>query len=428
MFDNLEAPDLFIVAAVEVAAVLFVICVFLVYQNRNLRELVSRLKTRMEELVSDLRHARRLVSSNKPAEQESTSPPTSGKAYLALIAEQIEQTRNYHESLNSTQDIILDLSPETPLPRRAAALRYAMLLAEKEAVSGGEDAKTNWEPIKKKYEQIFSFYEDYSTDAETPSGPSEEVDLLNQELTNAKKRINNLEKFKALYFDLEEKWQEAKDNADAHYSDLTEMVSQVENSGEFEQKLNDYHASYQTVSKLIEGGVEPTQTEVIRLDEAAAGEIRHLRAVAADQHKIIEDLQRRLQEAQSEEERTAVVTGLQQELHKQTRFIQEAETCIQLMEDELHNANREIEQLKSKANTLPQLKAELKETRDLKDEYELKMYALKTENTKLNKRLKESNNTSIDMAQLNEMKKQLADMETQYASLEEKYLDLKLQQ
>ncbi len=431
MFDDFQVPNVVLIAAVEITVVLFVICLILVHQNRSLRSLTKRLKGRLEQIITDLKKS----SSSAPPAASSLAPLADAKAesYANQISNQIDITRDHHESLNPPQDIILDLAPESPISRRAAALRYVVLLAEKEAVVAKEN-NPDWGKLCQKYEQIFSFYEDYQDNEDTneqAEGFSEEVEALNGELINAKKRINNLERFKALYFDLEEKWQEAKNNAEVHYQDLSEMASNVQDPKQFEEKLGEYHASYDSINAIVEGGVEgSTITDVAHVsDSDTAGEIRHLRSVTADQHQIITKLEKRLRNAESDEERIEIVNNLQGELQKQSRFIQESETCIQLMEDELHNANKDIEQLKSRLHILPQLKTELKETRELKDEYELKMYALKTENSKLNKRMKGAQNGSSEMdgGEFRKLKKHINEMETQYAELEEKYLDLKLQ-
>lgn len=423
-FDNIA-----LIAAIEIAAVLLVFCVILVVQNRSLRGLVKKLQGRLAQLVEDLKRA-------KAAPPAPEAPPTEepeSKSFLDYVDEHIEITRDHHGTLDPDRDIVLDLAPDTELPRRAAALRYAVLLAEKEAVQSaqalGEDI--NWSLLRAKYQQIFDFYEDYLPEPEEVSD-SAELDALNQELTNAKKRINNLEKFKALYFDLEESWEASKKQAKVHYDDLSAMASEVSDGDKFEQALESYHAAYTQIDGIIQEGVGDPETiiETVKVtDEETAGELRHLRIVAADQHKIITQLQNKLQDATTDEERNQIVDGLKDELDKQKRFMQESETCIQLMEDELNNVHRELDQLKGRLKSLPAIKTQMQELRKQKDEFELKAYALTSENRKLKKQLKEDKGgVTVDDGESAKLKKELSELETRYANLEEKYLDLKLNQ
>ncbi len=435
----MQIDSIVLIAAAEVGAVLLIFCVILLVQNRSLRKLIKKLQTRMGEIVQDLKTA---TSSPPPPEsaQESTEEAKQQicQTYLNQVDEQLDITREHHASLSPDRDIVLDLAPDTELPRRAAALRYAMLLAEKEALLAAVDPDIDpdsdgleWSKIRGKYQQIFDFYEDYTPEPEEAAG-QDELDALNQELTNAKKRINNLEKFKALYFDLEEQWEASKEKAKTHYKDLTELASEVDSGGKIESALESYHASYGTVDRIIQQGVGDPETiiETVSItDEETAGELRHLRVVAADQHKLITALQDRLKNASTDEERVQIVEGLQGELDKQKRFMQESETCIQLMEDELNNANKELDQLKGRLKALPSIKTQLQEIRKTKDEYELKVYSLTSENRKLTKKLKdEKRSVIVESGETTKFKKDIADLETRYASLEEKYLDLKIQQ
>lgn len=432
----MQIDSIVLIAAAEVGAVLMIFCVILLVQNRSLRKLIKKLQTRMGEIVQDLKTA--TSSPPPPTTSSEESTQQSCQTYLNQVDEQLDITRAHHASLSPDRDIVLDLAPDTELPRRAAALRYAMLLAEKEALLAAVDPDIDpdsdgleWSKIRGKYQQIFDFYEDYTAEPEG-AADQEELDALNQELTNAKKRINNLEKFKALYFDLEELWEASKEKAKSHYKDLTELASEVDSGGKIESALESYHASYGTVDRIIQQGVGDPETIIEKVavtDEETAGELRHLRVVAADQHKLITELQVRLKNASTDEERVEIVEGLQGELEKQKRFMQESETCIQLMEDELNNANKELDQLKGRLKALPSIKTQLQEIRKTKDEYELKVYSLTSENRKLTKKLKdEKRSVIVESGETTKLKKDIADLETRYASLEEKYLDLKIQQ
>lgn len=395
----------------------------------------------MQEIVGDFKsvqnsgqHTQEQGFSHEPeANLKDGANPIKTHSYLDQINEQIQKTKTQHANLESDRDIILDLAPDSEPPRRTAALRYAMLIAEKEALTNTESCEPKWELLKFKYEQIFSFYEDYNEEPENNIN-QEELDTLTEELTNAKKRISNLEKFKALYFDLEEKWAESKADAQIHYENLTQMASKIENTDDseaFEGALMNYHSAYSDVNQMIESGIESSNiVEGGKLNDATSGELKHLRNVAVDQHRIISELQNKLKLASAgDNEVTAnLIDNLKTELNKQQRFIQESETCIQLMEDELRSANKETEQLRSRLKTLPAIKTQLKEVGNQKDEFELKTYALTSENRRLLKKLKDEKSAApVDDGRSTKLKRELLDLEARYAALEEKYLDLKIQ-
>lgn len=413
----IESSSFLLIVIAEVMLLLGAICTFLLFRNKKLRHLLKQLQERMEQLISDLRSAR-------SSRQNSESPESS---YTEQLNEYLRSTKEYHGTLESPQDIALDLDPSVPITRRAAALRYAMLIAEKEATAEGD---TNWTLLNTKYEQLFSYTEEYQEDGNL----AEEVEALHEELTAAKKRINNLEKFKALYFDLEEQWQTSKDKAQIHYDELTAMAPLTEDSDAFEAALQNYQSAYNDVGKLITGGVGDTTIITVQGDNKgnpdAHGEIRHLRNVAADQHRIITELQKKLAEATSDEAKTNVINDLKGELDKQARFVQESETCVKLMEDELNNANKEMEQLRSRLNQLPQIKASIKEMRETNEEQEQTIFSLKAENKRLNSKMQMSlkDNEETSSNETRKLKQEITKLQAKYADLEERYLDLKLQE
>ncbi|WP_236074967.1 hypothetical protein [Teredinibacter purpureus] len=239
-----------------------------------------------------------------------------------------------------------------------------------------------------------------------------------------------MERFKALYFDLEEKWEACKDQAQTHIHEITQLTADTQNANAIENALNAYQATYGDLGELIEGGIEGAAiVSPSQLSNDSSHEVRHLRAVAADQHKIITELQKKLLSSTTAEAKEEVVNELQDQLQKQIRFVQESETCIQLLEDELTTAHKELEQLQSRANTLPQIKSKLKELRDQNDDYELQLSNLQAENRRLKNAAKSSNNAPpADTGDSRELKRELTELEARYAELEEKFLDLKLSQ
>ncbi len=92
--------------------------------------------------------------------------------YQQHLLQQIELTRSYHQSLGTRTDIALDLDPQLPEPQRTAALRHALLAAECGAID--ENQTVDWGFLASRYQQILSFYLDYSDEA-LPASDSNEL-------------------------------------------------------------------------------------------------------------------------------------------------------------------------------------------------------------------------------------------------------------
>lgn len=430
------SANLAMIIAAELVILLVVICAIMAFKNRSLKRIIAKLQERLGQLVNELKAAR----ASKAVISEAPS-----KTYNDYLSDMLETTQAHHASLNSSQDIVLDIDPQAPLENRTAALRNAVLLAEIEGSASNANNKTNWQKLNEKYEQIFNFYDDYANasnpELDTPNN-NEELDKLTEELSTAKKRINNLERFKQLYFELESKLEDCKQEADKYYNELKALGADgVPDSKAFEQTLDSYHASYDAFTDLL--GENLTAQEADTLSEDVGGEIRHLRSVAADQHRIITDLQKKLRNRDTNEDKETVIGEIQNELERQIRFVKESETCIHLMEEELNNANREISQLQAKIKKIPQIKSEYADVRDQNDSLRDQLFSLKTANRRLTQTVEKLSNQStkpsvtpsqspsspseVDNDENKRLKSELADLQEQYANLEEKFLDLKMQ-
>ena len=175
-------------------------------------------------------------------------------------------------------------------------------------------------------------------------------------------------------------------------------------------------------------------------DPRAAIEIEKLRNVAAEQHRTINHLQQKLIEATTAAEKEAVYKELQQQLQRQTRFVQEAETCVQLLEDELSKAHEEL----SLQGIVPSEQAKINEEKHhFKDTLHRFSVEKKDLNSKLNvlekenEELKQNNQvdsktnladqpSDLQLVELNKLRIAYPDLQKPYANLEEKCLNLKL--
>lgn len=403
-----------LIIVLETLALCLFVLVILVLKNRKLRRLVAKLQTRLHDVALQYKKTRQMPT-----------PQPIAESYNDKLNAQIELTRDYHYSLGTRQDIALDLDPDAPLPRRTAAIRHAFLIAEKEATANSDEA--NWDFLASRYRQILDFHQDYEPNAGASEG--EEAVQLKEELAQAKRRINNLERFKSMYIELEERWDRCKDRANEHYIELKNFAEQSGQKESFEALLDKYQASYADLGALIQQGFQDSINTISENPEQHLQEIRRLRGVAADQHKIITELQGQLASASNSEEKTRVVAGLQTELQKQARFLQESETCIKLMEDELANNKQEMRLLAERLIQLPKLKNDIKELETTVSMHEQVIDTLKQENRRLAKKLKLVQEAPPeDNQEAKTLRKELNALQGKYNDLEEKFLNLKLKE
>lgn len=409
---------LILILAAEALIACVFITILVLLKNRNLRRLVAQLQERIQRL-SD--RCRDIVSPSHS--QPSTA--TDADSYSDRINQQLESTKDYHHSLGSRQDIALDLDPDAPLPRRTAALRHAFLIAEKEAVAE-TDESTNWDFLAVRYQQLLSFHEDYAPTDDNHT--AEQIAQAQEDLQLARKRIDNLERFKTMYFELEERWEHCKGQADQRYAQLQAMTQAGTHGDDFRSLLADYHASYAEIDAIIAAGANEGKSSAASPDSQLQ-ELRRLRSVAAEQHRIISELQNRLTAAPASEEQAIVLESLQNELKKQSRFLQESETCIQQMEDELANANRERQQLRARASEAARLRTEVEDLKESAATDEQIAGSLKEENRRLTKKLKSTQEAAPeDNHEAHALRKQLSSLLGKYNDLEEKFLNLKLKE
>lgn len=409
------ATGFILILALEALALCVFLVAILLIKNRKLRRLIAKLQMRVQEMVAQ-----------RDAVRQAPTPSIPQRSYNDKLSEQIELTRDYHRTLGTRQDIALDLDPDAPLSRRTAALRHAFLIAEKEATVNKDEIK--WDILATRYRQILTFHDDYKV-SDSPNN-DDETQQLKEELNQAKKRINNLERFKGMYLELEERWDSCKDKANEHYIELKSIAEQSGQQENFSRILDQYQASYAELGALIQNGFNDSLTSSLTENpEENLREIRRLRSVAIDQHRIITELQNKLAASDNVEEKAQIVTGLQSELQKQARFLQESETCIKLMEDELANSKRENKQLVERLNQIPQLRIQIEELQSSATMHEHIVDTLKQENRRLAKKLKLTQEAPPeDSQEARTLRKELNALQTKYNDLEEKFLNLKLKE
>lgn len=270
-------PNWMIFASVELLAALLILIVILLFRTRGLGRLVSRLQNKVQALVTDLKKTK-----SEMAEMEAQNTEAS---YAVLIDEQIELTKEHHESLDPDQNIVLDLvDSDMNSPKHISSLRYAFLLAEKESALSSDTRGPNWDVVQTKLSNIVSFILG-GNPPKKQLGDNESADHSTQKI------------------EIDET---AEDTLHKHSS--TEVVI------ERDRPINN--------SELFE-----------------------LRALAESQKQMIEELEARIKVASSDKDKTDLINDLQAQLHTQQRYMQESEMCINQIDDELNAAKEKIQTL-----------------------------------------------------------------------------------
>ncbi len=443
----------------ELAVLLLVITIFLFFHVGHLKKLIAKLEEKIVSLRKSLGSSRKETKDalKKLAEKEDVQ--AEAKDFLDYLDEEIENTKQYHQSLKPDRDIVLDITPDAPPERQVASLRHAMLIAEKEARYAGDDDNSNWDVLNSKFQQIIQFYESLQPKAEPEPELDQPVDIEEdraEEIEAYKKRVENLERFKKLFFDMESKWEEAKSQADQYYQQLMAMGREVDAGEEFDQVLKNYSETFNDIGDLIAAGTGNESSSVTKSGDveiinqnsdvgkiviANEEEIQRLKNMAVDQHKVITELKKKLRGAESLEDQKAIIQQMTEQLEQQERFMKEAETCTQLIEDELSRTIKENEELRT----------ELENTNDsgvINEETEAMMEDLVGESKQMlatiasleeeNRTLKEQlenqvgpvsdNSGDVELLQekLSEMQQEFLNLQTQHIELEERYLELKM--
>lgn len=482
MLDN----PIVIIVAVEIAVALLFLLGCLLFFIRGQRRTMGALEEKILALRESLKVARAEV---KVARAQAASSPAAGAGdFGEMIEEQITITRNHHLSMSPERDIVLDIGPDTPLERRAVSLRHAFLIAEKEAWLAAEGKELAWDVLSSKLAQIIEFYEQpaapvqgalddgsdmfdaleiesepVTTEPEMSAADSEELAMLRETVDNQKRHIENLERFKALFFATDEKWRAASEQAEQYHQLLLQKSQEIGADADYQQLLGKYKGVYNDFDASlaaergdppkpvaesvieVEGGDEPS---VGRMVIANQEEIQRLRNMAVDQHKMILRLREELTAAHSEEDKDRVIGELHKQLERHERFLKESDLCTKQLENELDRVLDENHSLKIKLQDAKMLALSAPAPVDANVEQMVRIIedfteqssemlgaieALENECRELQSKVAATNGQASDSGELETMRKeftsvqqQLLALQADHVDLEERYLELKV--
>lgn len=420
----MQVPTIVLAVAMEIYLALLVATALLIFYARKQKKLIRRQQEKLRELIEAIKIS-------------NSSTESVLKSYHQLINEELELTQDRFALVAPRRDISEAQPNDLPAHQRIVALRYAFLRAEQLSTTQVAGSEGYWKILQQTLEPLLQ--PDVNTAVDLSEAPLESS--INDDLEMYKKRVDNLEKFKQLFFELEKRWNDTQANAQNYYNELYAMADSVDEPekyatllGKYSNNFNDMtHYMHSTSAAITGRPIESKTINIIRQDPRAAEEIMKLRNVAADQYRVISNLQRKLEGAVTTEEKDLVIKELEQQLQRQVRFVQESDTCVQLLEEELTKANEKIAEHEGILEHEHQLEEEnqrIKETLQnfTHESKELlgSLESLERENDKLKSDLETTGmEQGENPANLQQIQSEFNELRKQYTELEEKYLELK---
>ena len=418
----------------EMAALLLFVCLLLLWHLRGLRRLVAALEGKVIALRDTLRGERAKTVAARQAAAQARAPQ---RSYAEYIEEQIALTRNHHLSLQPDRDIVLDIAADVSLARQAMALRNAFLVAEQEAAQAAVDnGDVDWAVLEDKLGRIIEFYQQRD-EGEAAAGDDAEAE-------NRRRHLENLERFKTLYFDMEQRWQRTQGELAGYRQQLLALGRGLGAEAEFEQLLDQYGRVCEEFGNLLldTGETRPAPVPAAAVIErpsvgrqviANQEEVQRLRNMAVDQHKLILRLKQQLLDAHSLEQKDEVIAELHQQLDRQQQFLQESDVCARQLESEVHRLFDENHALQQRLEAgavaaadpeeLARAQSLLTELTDEGRDMLAVIAALESENRGLQEH---AGDTADELRrQLANAQQRLLELQTQHIELEERYLELK---
>lgn len=387
-----------LILVLEAVVLCFVGIALLFVVIRRLRQSKQKRDEKIQRLQAQLQTATARLSRELGA--------ASTKTYADWLSEHLENTRNFHHALADGREISLELDPETPEKLRTAATRYALLTAERDATAPHQGVK--WELLAARYQQLANFNRDLALEA------------MKRRFEQAAERLEHLEKFEQMYFELRQHWQDCLQDASNRYQTINEQALHRDDS-ELKRLLAEYHEHYLSFSHRFDANATEALPAPLNEPHQIREELDQLKVFAARQHEIIAELKSRLNlgEIQLDELKEL----LPAQLSTQAKFLNEAEVCIQMLESELEDVTRQNSRLRAALVRLQEDATDRRET--VTDEQDKQIAALTRENDNLRRQTQSASGGAEAESQT---RRQLQTLQAKYNELEEKFLNLKLKE
>jgi len=310
--------------------------IFVILKDRKkLREYSEHLK----DIIKNLKD--KLKSNEEQDSQERV---------LGLLNDLIEHVREQYQTQHGNEIASSSDDDKLSVDKFILIAGYQTILAELSALENSNEAEVVWEKIKNELTPLIQNYLQPILSAQTATGDSDDANLKAQ-LENSEQRIENLEKFKQLYFDLQNKMT----NSVAEIEQLNEQIAQLAEGSDsyadimaiIEKNKTHYIDMGQMIGMDKDKHHESVAEKMDYSDELInerKDEIKRLKSQISKQFEEIWKLQNNLSsqggEGASPEDLNAGIEAF-------ARQLKDAELCIETMDMEIQTLTSELSNVKN---------------------------------------------------------------------------------
>jgi len=305
---------------------------------------------------------------------------------------------------------------------------FQTMIAELSALENSNDPETTWIKIKNELTPLFQNYLAPVLSEQSDSNNTEDENLKAQ-LENSNKRIENLEKFKQLFFDLQSKLSLSVTDIETLNQQILTLLDGSDHSEEIKQIIEKNKSHYLEMGQMIGMDKEQHHDSVAnKMDYSNAlinerkDEIKRLKGQISQQFEDIWQLQGRLSDTDA---KPPEAQELSAGIEMISRNLKDAEMCIETMDMEIQTLTSEITTLRKQRKELDgggeAVSAE--QTKQL-EEKEIMITRFSQESKELMNCITGlEDDNQAQYSQIKKLEEKNTQLQAEYSSMEAKYLE-----
>jgi hypothetical protein len=345
MNKTIEISQVLVIFSVEAMLVLAAVAavMFLMFRakKKQFDSLLSEMAEKEESELFD-------EDSEGAEEKQNRFTPEYEMNYKQFIEDAAENTKEHYKLCFNKK---VELDAKSSVDEQIIALRHIFLSAEKALFRYDDQTPKFWEQLKGRLKGIITTYTPEET--EDTGVSSEQVDAL-------KKRIENLEMFKKLFFEMQSKMMAIQKEGEEIHKQAQGLVDNMDDGDERQGLLDRYQNSFNSIGEAVDSGLtvinnskaneSHKQTIVINQN---LDEMKKLKDFSNDQHHLITKLKGKLQDLENGEadDIPASMKHVTDQLNQLERALKESEMCVGMLESDYEQAvdsfEKEIDELKT---------------------------------------------------------------------------------
>ncbi len=306
---------------------------------------------------------------------------------------------------------------------------FQTMIAELSALENSNDPETTWAKIQNELTPLFKNYlEPILARQQEASAEQDDDESLKAELENANQRINNLETFKQLYFDLQSKMSDSVVAIESLNQQILESAEGSDNIEEIRQLIEENKTHYLEMGQMIGMDKEQHHKSVAdKMDYSDAiinerkDEIKRLKHKISQQFEDIWKLKNNLTDSDKNVKPEALSAGIE----TISRNLKDAEMCIETMDMEIQTLTSEITNLRNQlAEKGSEAVGASPEQEKVLQDKDVLIERFSNESKELMNCITGLEDDSLAQSKnFKELEEKYLKLETEYSSMESKYLE-----